>query len=194
MTALGNLDLAVMLRIERFRNPFFTGVSASDVLKGRANEDWGYTPVDLQQQIQNLTTPVAPAGFAIVATVEDLQAQTRLKVTKAREAVSVTMDLLAFDLVSAGVWMDVRQLQDPRRAFGVAPTAALTALRGAVPLLASDATATTESAASIARRFLATTPASTFYCGKLPEQAAGPEPTAAASPTPANCRMRPGAN
>ena len=145
-------------------------------------------------QIQNLTTPVAPAGFAIVATVEDLQAQTRLKVTKAREAVSVTMDLLAFDLVSAGVWMDVRQLQDPRRAFGVAPTAALTALRGAVPLLASDATATTESAASIARRFLATTPASTFYCGKLPEQAAGPEPTAAASPTPANCRMRPGAN
>jgi histidine ammonia-lyase len=43
VTALGNLDIAVMLRIERFRNPFFTVVSASDVLKGRANEDWGYT-------------------------------------------------------------------------------------------------------------------------------------------------------
>jgi len=28
------MDIAVMLRIERFRNPFFTGVAASDVLPG----------------------------------------------------------------------------------------------------------------------------------------------------------------
>jgi histidine ammonia-lyase len=189
VTALGNLDIAVMLRIERFRNPFFTGVSAADVLKGRANEDWGYTPVDLQQQIQSLMAPIAPAGFAIVATVEDLQAQTRIKVTKAREAVSVTMDLLAFDLVSAGVWMDVRYLQDPKRAFGAAPTAALSCLRGTVPLLASDASAGTASAAAVARRFLTVTPASTFFSGLLPDQTPiGPVPTVAASPTLADCR------
>ena len=34
--ALANMDVAVMLRIERFRNPFFTGVNAGDVLHGMA--------------------------------------------------------------------------------------------------------------------------------------------------------------
>lgn len=190
VTAIGNLDIAVMLRIERFRNPFFTGVTASDVLKGRANEDWGYTPVDLQQQIQNLMAPVAPAGFAIVATVEDLQAQTRLKVVKARQAVSITMDLLAFDIVSAGVWMDVRRLQDPTRSFGQAPTAALSALRATVPLLATDASAAADSAAAVALRFLRTTPASAFFCGLLPDHTpTGASPTTGQSPALADCHV-----
>jgi len=190
VTALGNLDVAVMLRIERFRNPFFTGVSAADVLKGRANEDWGYTPVDLQQQIQNLMSPVAPAGFAIVATVEDLQAQTRIKVQKAREAVAVTMDLLAFDIVSAGVWMDVRRIQEPKRPFGQAPSAALSALRAAVPLLAADANPAAESAAATALRFLRTTPAAAFYCGLLPDHTStGASPTSGPSPALGDCRV-----
>jgi hypothetical protein len=65
----------LMLRIERFRNPFFTGVAASDVLPGVSHGFFDYAPVDLEQEIQSLMNPVAPFGSAIVGTVEDLQAQ-----------------------------------------------------------------------------------------------------------------------
>jgi histidine ammonia-lyase len=132
--ALANMDVAVSLRIDRFSNPFFTVVKASDVLPGTAGQDWGYTPVELQQQVQSLTNPVAPSGAAIVSTVEDLQAQTLIKVQRARAAVSVTMDMLSFDLLEGGFWMDVRKAQNPNRGFGSAPTAAWNALRKEVPL------------------------------------------------------------
>ena len=51
-------------------------------------------PVDLQQEIQSLTNPVAPFGAAIVGTVEDLQAQTRIKAYRVQQVVSTTFDLL----------------------------------------------------------------------------------------------------
>ena len=86
--ALGNMDIAVMLRIERFRNPFFTGVAVSDVLPGASGDFTDFAPVDLQQEIQSLMNPIAPFGSAIVGTVEDLQAQTRIKVQRARQAVA----------------------------------------------------------------------------------------------------------
>ena len=41
----------------------------------------------------------------------------RLKVQHARQAVSVTMDLLGIDLLEASLWLAVRQAQDPQRAF-----------------------------------------------------------------------------
>src|SRR5882762_6325319 len=85
--ALANMDVAVMLRIERFRNPFFTGVTVSSVLPAAAEGFDDYAPVDLQQEVQSLMNPVTPSGSAIVATVEDLQAQTRIKVQRARQAV-----------------------------------------------------------------------------------------------------------
>jgi histidine ammonia-lyase len=132
--ALGNMDVAITLRIERFRNPFFTVVAASEVLPHWQRRDSGYLPSDLQQEIQGLTNPAAPFGNALESTVEDLQAQTRLKVQRARQAVSVTMDLLAFDILEASLWLDVRRTQDPGRSFGSAVTAAWVALRKQVPL------------------------------------------------------------
>ena len=70
--ALANMDVAVMLRIERFRNVFFTGIQPQDVLKGCHRSDTtGYLPTDLQQQIQGLVVPVAPTGTALETTVED---------------------------------------------------------------------------------------------------------------------------
>ncbi len=132
--ALANLDVAVMLRIDRFTNPFFTVVEASQVLPDIPHDSDGYTPPDLQQEIQSLTNPVAPFGAAIESTVEDLQAQTRIKVQRARQAVATSLDLLSHDLLQAGFWMDVRKKQAPNRDFGEAPTAAWTALRKAVPL------------------------------------------------------------
>ena len=171
--ALANMDVAVMLRIDRFSNPFFTVVRASDVLPGIPDDDDGYTPVDLQQEIQSLMNPVAPFGSAIVATVEDLQAQTRIKVQRARQAVSVTMDLLGHDLLQASLWMDVRKAQDPKRNFGQPATAAWFAVRKAIPLRTDPDKMPTQSNQMRAAAFVKAVPASTFYAGTNPPASGG---------------------
>ena len=171
--ALANMDIAVMLRIDRFRNPFFTVARASDVLPGLADADDGYTPVELQQEIQSLMNPVAPFGSAIVGTVEDLQSQTRIKVQRARQAVSVTMDLLGNDLVQASLWMDVRQAQDPRRHFGQATTAAWLAVRKVIPLRTDPDKMPSQSDPIRAAAFVKAVPASTFYAGTSPPASGG---------------------
>jgi histidine ammonia-lyase len=163
--ALANMDIAVMLRIERFRNPFFTGAAISDVLPGVRRDFNDYYPVDLQQEVQSLMNPVAPFGSAIVGTVEDLQAQTRIKLQRARQAVAATFDLLGFDLLEGTLWMDVRKTQDPRRNFGIAPTAVWTAFRQRVPLRQGSEEPGSESISLAAAQFLKTTAASTFYRG-----------------------------
>jgi len=166
--ALANMDVAVMLRIERFRNKFFTVVAASDVLPHWVRHDSGYMPSDLQQEIQGLTNPVAPFGSALETTVEDLQAQTRIKVQRARQAVSVTTDLLGLDLLEASLWLDVRKTEDPKREFGSAATRAWLALRKLVPLEDDPAKGSTESKQMIAAAFVKATPAATFYAGSSP--------------------------
>ncbi len=163
--ALANMDVAVMLRIERFANPFFTGVRAGDVLPGMGRGFYGYAPVDLQQEVQSLMNPVAPLGSAIVGTVEDLQAQTRIKVQHARAEVAATFDLLAFDLIEGSLWMDVRGKQDARRRFGAVPTAAWEAYRKVVPLAPASGEARAESVPAATAGFLRATPASTFHAG-----------------------------
>ena len=162
--ALANMDIAVMLRIERFHSPFFTGVKASDVLSDAPRGFYDYAPVDLQQEIQSLMNPIAPFGSAIVGTVEDLQAQTRIKVQRARQAVDTTFELLGFDLLEGSLWLDVRKKQDAHRSFGAAPTAAWVAFRKTMPLLPA---AGSPAAGSVAG-FLRGTPASTFYRGAEP--------------------------
>jgi histidine ammonia-lyase len=168
LIALGNMDIAVMLRIERFRNPFFTGVAASEVLPGAAGGFYGFAPVDLQQEIQTLMNPIAPFGSAIVGTVEDLQAQTRIKLQRARQAVETTFDLLSYDLLEGSLWMDVRKTQDPTRSFGEAPTAVWTAFRQHVPLREDPSVERSQSVPAAAAQFLKTTAASTFYATKEP--------------------------
>jgi histidine ammonia-lyase len=168
LIALGNMDIAVMLRIERFRNPFFTGVAVSEVLPGAAGGFYGFAPVDLQQEIQSLMNPIAPFGSAIVGTVEDLQAQTRIKLQRARQAVETTFDLLSYDLLEGSLWMDVRKTQDPTRNFGAAPTAVWTAFRGQVPLREDPGVERSQSVPAAAAQFLKTTAASTFYATKEP--------------------------
>jgi histidine ammonia-lyase len=163
--ALANMDVAVMLRIERFNNPFFTGVKASAVLPEGAEGFYDYAPVDLDQEIQSLLAPIAPSGSAIVATVEDLQAQTRIKVQRARQAVAVTFDLLGFDMLQGSLWLDVRKKQDPRREFGGPPTAAFTMFRKVMPLVPTPDDSRSRTVASVVSDYLRTTPASTFYRG-----------------------------
>ncbi len=175
--ALGNLDIAVMLRIDRFTSPFFTVVEASQVLPDIPHDSDGYTPPDLQQEIQSLINPVAPAGSAIESTVEDLQAQTRIKVQHARQAVSTTLDLLGHDILQAGFWMDVRKKQDAGRDLGKAPTAAWTALRKVVPLkTAEQRIHASQSDETLAAAFVHSTDPGLFYPSAPPPGA--DEPTA----------------
>ena len=161
--ALGNMDVAVMLRSERFRNPFFTGARLQDILPEAGRGFTDYAPVDLQQEVQSLMAPIAPSGSAIVATVEDLQAQTRIKVQRARQAVAVTFDLLGFDLEEGSLWLDARQRQDARRAFGPAATAAWTAFRRTLPLVPRGSEAGSGPVATALGEFLRSRPASEFY-------------------------------
>jgi histidine ammonia-lyase len=173
--ALANMDIAVSLRIDRFSNSFFTLADPAQALHlppGSGFELYlagggGYTPVDLQQEIQSLTNPVAPSGAAIVATVEDLQAQTRIKAYRVRQAVSTTFDLLGHDLLTATFWLDVRKAQEPSRSFGDGPTAAWAAFRKIMPLLpALDASPPQPQPRPMAAAaFLKSTPAGKFYSG-----------------------------
>jgi histidine ammonia-lyase len=161
--AMANMDVAVMLRIERFRNTFFTLVTVQDVLPNWSRHDCGYLPSDLQQEVQSLINPVAPFGSALETTVEDLQAQTRIKVQRARQAVSLTYDLLGVNLVEASIWLDVRKTQDPHRSFGEAPTAVWTAFRQRLPLQDES-----QSKPMVAVDFLRTHPAASFFTGPSP--------------------------
>jgi histidine ammonia-lyase len=167
-TALANLDVAVMLRIERFSSTFFTVVKPSDFLNAgqlRAATRWfiGYSPVDIFQDIQSLAIPVTPEGQAIEMTVEDLQAQTRLKLAHARAELDDTFLLLGHDLGNAAFWMDIRQLQDPKRSFGKAPTEAWRAFRKEVPFQQDPEQRPEETLAATVSGFLKANPASTFY-------------------------------
>jgi histidine ammonia-lyase len=157
------MDVAVMLRTERFRNPFFTGARIEEVLPEAGRGFTDYAPVDLQQEVQSLMAPIAPSGSSIVATVEDLQAQTRIKVQRARQAVSTTFDLLGYDLLEGSLWLDARKRQDSRRAFGPAATAAWTAFRLSLPLAPAGVDAPSTPVATALGEFLRSRPASEFY-------------------------------
>ena len=165
---VANMDVAVMLRIDRFSSTFFTVVKAAEVLPAAAGHFTGYTPVALQQEIQSLTNPVAPFGSAIVGTVEDLQAQSLLKVQHARQVVDTTMDMLGEDLLESSLWMDVRKAQTPGRNFGDAPTAAWTAFRKELPLRSGFDASVTESESRLAASFVHKTDPESFYKTALP--------------------------
>jgi histidine ammonia-lyase len=162
--ALANMDIAISLRIQRFGNPFFTAVTPAEGFTGvpAPVRDYGYSPVDLQQEIQSLTNPIAPSGAALVSTVEDLQAQTRIKAYRVREAVDVTYDLLACDLLTGAFWMDIRKAQDASREFGSAPAAAWQAFRRIVPLRRDRGELPAEPDVDLATRFLRNTAAAAF--------------------------------
>lgn len=173
-SALSNMMVAVLLRQDRFGNSFFTVVKPADVLgNDAAGAPQGNTKIatDAYQEVQALAMPIAPAGFAIVSTVEDLQGQSRLKVARARAAVDASWHVLGQDLLTAAYWMDLRRRQKPDRRFGAVPTAAWAALRTVVPWRTAGAAEATpaESVANLAYKFMTTTPASRFVAlGKLP--------------------------
>ncbi len=168
--ALSNMDVAIMLRQERFRSTFFTLVRAEDVL-GPAGANGGvrappWSNHEVWQRIQGLINPVPPEGYSGDSQgVEELDAETTFKVERAVRALRESWQLLASDFVVASRWMDVRRAQAPTRAFGAAPTAAWQAFRKLAPLpgRSQPADQVVQSQDLTALRFLQSHSAANFY-------------------------------
>ena len=175
--ALANMDVAVVLRMQRFSNPFFTVIKPQDFPAAATSFErlygGGFLSVDLWQEVQGLATPVPPEGQPVVASVEDLQAQTRLKAARGRQAVDDTFHLLSQDLLIGSLWMDLRRLQDPTRSFGAGPTAANAAVRREMPIDGPESPTTTQPGYR-AYDFLKAHPAREFF----PAEVSDPMPPA----------------
>lgn len=156
---------------QRFENTFFTVISPDDPslpaaqLSNAAGGADDYTLADLMSEIQTLQNPVPAQGNAIVFTVEDLQAEGRIKVAKARLMVDDLTWLQGEDLLTAAQWMNIRQIQGQalglNRTFGAGPTAAWQAFRQVVPWQSSDRPPVP--AGTLAYDFLQANPATQFY-------------------------------
>ncbi|HVC02846.1 MAG TPA: aromatic amino acid ammonia-lyase [Steroidobacteraceae bacterium] len=166
--ALANMDVAISQRILRFTSTFFTVMPPMPDVPGKADR-YGlsragdFVTADLMQDIDGLIDPVPPEGNALIQNVEDLQAQTRLKVRRARHAVADTFDLLGEDLLTGTYWLDMRKLQDSSRAFGPAPTAVWNAFRRVVPFRPDEALPLARPVANVAAEFIHQHPADSFY-------------------------------
>jgi histidine ammonia-lyase len=164
--AVANVAVAVVNRTQRFQNPFFTVVRASEVIPDIGfGGGGGYTPVDMWQEININALPITPEGNSMGDGVEELQANTRIKLQRARHVVDTMFHLLGFDLTTAARWMDVRKAQDGARNFGAAPTAAWQAFRQVVPLRATAIVDGGGGAGVKVYDFLKANPASKFYPG-----------------------------
>jgi histidine ammonia-lyase len=163
------MGVAVVQRIYRFSSTFFTAVAPKDVLTQEQLEASvqsdidGYNPTAIWQDIQGLAQMVTPEGNPISNDVEELQAQTVQKVSRARRAVDDTLLLLGEDLLTATFWMDVRRAQSPGRNFGRAPTAAWTELRHVVPWQQNPQARPLQPIGNIVYAFMTTHPAAEFY-------------------------------
>ncbi len=141
--ALANIAVNDDMVPLRFENTFFTVIAANDPtlppsqISNSAPAAADYTLADLLAEIQLLQNPVPAQGNSIVSTVEDLQAEGRIKVSRARLMVDDLMWLLGQDLLTATKWMNIRDIQGNalglNRSFGAGPTAAWQAFRNVVP-------------------------------------------------------------
>lgn len=133
--ALANMDIAIMLRAERFGSEFFTGPGSQKILASVGGVSFGgFGNHETWQHVQAQIVPVPPEGYGGSSGVEELEAQSLLKAVRAQTAVDDTFRLLATDLSTGTRWLDVRKKQDPSREFGPAPTAAWQAFRKVMPL------------------------------------------------------------
>jgi histidine ammonia-lyase len=168
-TALANMDVAVVQRIYRFNSTFFTVIAPKDVLNPEQlaasvqSDIDGYNPTAIWQDIESLAPTLTPEGNPISNDVEELQAQTVLKATRARRTLDDTVLLLGEDLLTATYWMNIRQVQSPDRNFGRAPTAAWSAFRQAVPWQQKLSARPSEPVSGIVHAFMTAHPPAEFY-------------------------------
>jgi histidine ammonia-lyase len=141
--ALVNLMVAVVQRVHRFEDPFFTVTDASQLLKSHpgpegvsgtgAGGGGGAIADALWQELKPLANPIPPDGVTADKGVGDLDAVPMLKLIRMRQALDVSRDILGQDLLNAAFWMDVRKLENPARTFGPGPAAVWANFRKWVP-------------------------------------------------------------
>jgi histidine ammonia-lyase len=174
--ALVNLMVAVVQRMHRFEDPFFTVTDASQVLKthpgpegasGTGGGGGGGMIADaLWQELKPLANPIPPDGVTADKGVGDLDAVPMLKLMRMRQALDVSRDILGQDLLNAAFWMDIRKLEKPDRTFGPGPTAVWSGFRKIVPFREAAAQASFTTRDDIAAHFLATNSAASFFSAK----------------------------
>ncbi|TLY74528.1 MAG: aromatic amino acid lyase, partial [Gammaproteobacteria bacterium] len=170
--ALVNLMVAVVQRIHRFEDPFFTVTDAATVLKTRggpvgpsgAGGGGGGIADALWQELKPLADPIPPDGVTADKGVGDLDAVPMLKLMRLKHAMDVSRDILAQDLLNAAFWMDIRKLEKPDRTFGRAPNAVWTSYRELVPFRGNpDKPPPEDSVADATVRFLKANMPGRFY-------------------------------
>jgi histidine ammonia-lyase len=172
--SLVNLMVVVVQRMHRFEDTFFTVTDPAKVLEAHAapgetsgigNGGGGGAIADaLWQELKPLANPIPPDGVTADKGVGDLDAVPMLKLMRLRDAMNVSRQILAQDLLNAAFWMDVRKLEKSERRFGAAPTAVWMSLRGVVPFrVPPDAPPATSSAGDRATQFLQMHAPESFY-------------------------------
>jgi histidine ammonia-lyase len=175
--AIANMAAANGQVIQRFTNTFFTvigpgttssgGVLTPEEATNAAPRAADYTVADLTSEILTLQNPVPALGNAIISTVEDLEAESRIKVAKARLAVDTTLQLLGQELLTTTYWMDIRRIQGDQlglsRPFGPGPTAVWRAFREVVPWQMDPAQRPEVPPGMLAYAFMQSTPAASFF-------------------------------
>lgn len=172
--ALVNLMVAVVQRLHRFEDPFFTVTDAAAVLKTH-NVPEGATAVGggggggaiadaLWQELKPLANPIPPDGVTADKGVGDLDAVPMLKLMRLKQAMDVSRDILSQDLLTAAFWMDIRKLEKPERSFGPAPNAVWTSYREVLPFRVNPgARGSEDSAEKVTVRFLKTNTPGRYY-------------------------------
>jgi histidine ammonia-lyase len=169
--ALMNFSVIQVQTISRFSNPFFTVVTADEVLnpdgdnriprgaRGGGSIHW------LWAEIQANAMPLTPDAVSGGEGVADISSVPLLRLSRANAALDAARELMAAEMIVAAFWMDVRKAQNPSRGFGEAPTAAWQALRKMVPMDGAPAEPATVSATTRVAAFIQAKPVSDFYAG-----------------------------
>jgi len=164
--AMGNLGVALMLRVERFGQEFFTGEGTRDVLQQIGGNIAGYRGHEVWQDFQAQVNVVPPEGYGGPTGTEDLEAQTRIKGWRAINVVDNMFRLLVNDLNNGVRWLEVRKTMDPAREFGPAADAVWAAYRQVIP---QEGPPTRPGVPrEVVYDFIKNTPATDFYPLDLP--------------------------
>jgi histidine ammonia-lyase len=172
--SLVNLMVAVVQRIHRFEDTFFTVTDAEALLKARSGPGGasgagggggGGAAIDaLWQELKPLANPIPPDGLTADKGVGDLDAVPMVKLMRLRGAMIISREILSQDLLNAAFWMDIRKLEKPERTFGSAPNAVWTSYRQVVPFRGnSDNSAREESVDDATLHFLEANAPGRFY-------------------------------
>jgi histidine ammonia-lyase len=175
--ALVNLMVAVVQRMHRFEDPFFTVTDAAQILKthpgpegasGTSGGGGGGAIADaLWQELKPLANPVPPDGVAADKGVGDLDAVPMLKLMRMRQALDVSRDILGQNLLNAAFWMDVRKLENPDRTFGPGPTTVWVNFRKIVPFRDAVTQPSFATRDDLAVNFLHTNSPASLYPGNV---------------------------